>query len=138
MHDAALCIGCPICHNDKTMNDKKNDNDGRERMDTDPSEKQGSGMIAGRQVSDREARDPYLNEKADEIERKTDWDQVVIMAGDEKNHRIGYGYVRYHSETFREIIGTVWTCLSHMQQDHFFNGFLNKYTENDSNGGDGQ
>lgn len=68
-----------------------------------------------------------LNELAMEIEEETDYDAVVICAGDSENNSVSYGFDRGEDQTFREIVGTVSTCLHLMFQDHFFQGYVSAY-----------
>lgn len=73
--------------------------------------------------------DSDLQELAVEIEEKHGYDSVVICAGDSEGNRVNYGFDRAERQTFREIVGTVQTCLHLMFQDHFFGQYLSAYQQ---------
>jgi hypothetical protein len=73
--------------------------------------------------------DSDLQELAEEIEEKHGYDSVVICAGDSEENRVSYGFNRNEDQTFREIVGTVQTCLHLMMQDHFFGQYLSAYLQ---------
>lgn len=60
-----------------------------------------------------------LKERASKIEEEMDYDSVVICAGDSDSNMVHYGFDRDRGQTFRDLTGTVFTCLYLMNQDHF-------------------
>jgi len=72
-------------------------------------------------------RSDELDKLAEEVEEETDYDAVVICAGDSEGNSVSYGFDRGEDQTFREIVGTVSTCLHLIFQDHFFQGYLSAY-----------
>lgn len=75
--------------------------------------------------------DPDLQEAAAELEDESRYDSIVICAGDGDRHRVKYGFNRGEDQTFREVVGTVQTCLHLMFQDHFFKQYLDGYRSTD-------
>lgn len=81
-------------------------------------------------------RTDELSEIAREVEEETGYDSVVICAGDSEENRVNYGFERGEDQTFREIVGTVSTCLHLMFQDHFFRNYLSAHLpDSDSDNG---
>lgn len=73
-------------------------------------------------------RSDDLNERAAEIEAETDYDAVVICAGDSVQNRVAYGFERDEDrQPFREIVGTVSTCLHLILHEHFMDDYLSAY-----------
>lgn len=53
--------------------------------------------------------------------------QSSVLLRDSEGNTVSYGFDRGEDQTFREIVGTVSTCLHLMFQDHFFQGYLSAY-----------
>ena len=63
--------------------------------------------------------DEQLEELAERIRDNTDWDEVVIAAGDNEQKRVAYGYTREDYQTLREILGTIDMVSFLILYDHF-------------------
>lgn len=77
------------------------------------------------------SNDPDLQKAAAELEEESRYDSVVICAGDSDDHRVKYGFNRGEDQTFREIVGTVQTCVHLIFQDHFFDQYLAAFAQSD-------
>jgi len=63
--------------------------------------------------------DEELEELAQRIRENTEYDEVIIAAGDNEQKKVAYGYTREDYQTLREILGTIDMVSFLMLYDHF-------------------
>lgn len=63
--------------------------------------------------------DEELEELAERIRDNTEYDEIIIAAGNNEQQRVAYGYTRENYQTLREILGTIDMVSFLMLYNHF-------------------